>query len=494
MLFNSLEYLIFLPLIFLLGHFSGQKWRWLILLFASLVFYMVLNIPYLVGVLLLVSVSTYGLGLWLHKAKEPRKKWLLLWGGITVNVAILVSLKYLPFLLSNLNLLADVLSLNVHVSDQWTLASIGVSYYVFQAISYLIDLYLETVEPEPHFGYFTLYLSFFPKLLQGPIERASDLLPQIRTAYQVDYDNLRGGLLLILWGMFKKLVIADRLAFFVNEVYDHIPSYSGISLLLATYFYAIQLYCDFSGYTDMALGSARLFNIRLTQNFNFPYGATSVADFWRRWHISFSRWILSYLFTPLQMVFRQARQWGTALALLIAFFASGLWHGANWTFIFWGLLHGLYLAVGTFYRKPQKNLYKKFKLDKTWLQTIWQTVVTFHLVCFSWIFFRANTLTDAFQVVRSLWSGFSSTLSEVVNPELRQHTLYLGQTAREFWLAVVFVGVLFAAHLVIKKHESIEQFLHSRTGWLRWAVYYALAFSTLIFAVYNSNNFVYFQF
>jgi len=403
MTFNTLTYFLFLPLVYLVFCFAGERARWCVLLGASLVFYAALKVPYLLAVLTLVAVATYFFGLAIDGTAEPAAKRRLLWCGIGTDIVILVGMKYLPFLTTNLQALTRLLSLEAWVQPVHPFVAIGVSYYVFQAIAYLADIYLEIEKPERHFGYFALYLSFFPKLLQGPIERAGDLLPQLRGKYQVSHDNLRMGALLFLLGLFKKAVIADRLGIYVDTVYRDVHAYQGLQLALATYAYGFQIYLDFSGYTDMALGSALLFNIRLTQNFNSPYLATSISDFWRRWHISFSRWILDYIFKPLQMHWRDWKNWGTAVALLAAFLVSGIWHGAGWGFIVWGALHGLYMACSVFYKPYQKKIYKSLGLDKSRAQKVFQVLVTFNLVSFTWIFFRANSIADAFHVVKEIF-------------------------------------------------------------------------------------------
>jgi alginate O-acetyltransferase complex protein AlgI len=227
MIFNSLEYFLFLPAVWLVHHFLGQRFRWLFLLVASLTFYASLKVPYLLGVITFVTVATYGFGLWLHRAKHPQLKKRLLWGGIATNVLILVAMKYVPFLTDNINALLSFFDSTIKAPHAQLFVAIGVSYYVFQAISYLIDIYLEIEEPEPHFGYFALYLAFFPKLLQGPIERARDLLPQLKQKYEFNYENMRFGLLLFTWGLFKKVVLADRLGLYVDVVYDDVHAYQG---------------------------------------------------------------------------------------------------------------------------------------------------------------------------------------------------------------------------------------------------------------------------
>ena len=286
----------------------------------------------------------------------------------------------------------------------------GVSFFVLQAISYLIDIYLEVLDPERHFGYFALYLSFFPKLIQGPIERGGDLLPQLHSPYKFDYQRMRLGLWKVEQGLFKKLVIADRLAIFVNAVYDHAQTYTGLPLLLATYLYALQIYFDFSAYTDIALGVAGIFGIRLTDNFNSPYLADSIPEYWRRWHISFSRWILDYIFKPIQMLLRNWQRWGMAIALLITFLFSGIWHGMSWGFVIWGGLHGIYMAGSVLFSPFIKKLFKRFKLERNKLLKIAQVFITFNLVSFSWIFFRAKNLADASYIVTHLLRGIGSSL------------------------------------------------------------------------------------
>ncbi len=381
--FNSSAYFLFLPLVYLLFYVAGERARWVVLLAASLLFYAALNEPYLLAVLFLVTVVTYWFAIMLAAAEAETAKRRLFWLAVTINVFILAAMKYLPYLYEYLRCFTILLPPGTQTQPLKTFIAIGVSYFVFQAISYLCDIYLEIEKPEQHFGYFTLYLAFFPKLLQGPIERTGDLLPQLKSRYEFKYDNMRLGLVLFTWGLFKKVVISDRLGLFVNAVYNDVHSATPLAALLATYAYAFQIYMDFSGYTDMALGSARLFNITLTQNFDNPYLATSIADFWRRWHITFSRWILDYIFKPLQMQWRSKRNWGTAAALIITFLVSGVWHGARWGFVVWGLLHGLYLACSVFYRPGQKWLHKALSVEKTWCLKLWQIIVTFNLISFS---------------------------------------------------------------------------------------------------------------
>jgi len=487
--FNSLKYFLFLPVVYLVFYFAGERARWFVLLAASLLFYAALNVPYLLVVLVLVAITTYGFGIWLDQTESAKARRALLWGGIATNILILVVMKYLPFLSDNLKTLSTLLSLETQLQPVKPFIAIGVSYYVFQAISYLFDIYLEIEKPEKQFGYFALYLAFFPKLLQGPIERAGDLLPQLKTSYEFNYDNMRSGMLLFAWGLFKKVVIADRLALYVDVVYNDVHAFTGLPLLLATYAYAFQIYMDFSGYTDMALGSARLFNINLTRNFNSPYLATSVADFWRRWHITFSRWILDYIFKPLQMQWRNWKNWGTAAALVVAFIISGIWHGASWGFVIWGGLHGLYMACSVFYKPYQKKLHKVLGVDKTGFLKAWQIFITFNLVSFAWVFFRATSLGDAWYVVNNLFdiSSSHSLIQSIGISKYLKANVYMGLGSSQFIAITLFLLAL--NFLRNQDHNKI----FNLTLLQRWAVYYLLLIMLWRFHVSNSQ-FIYFRF
>jgi len=486
MTFSSLNYFLFLPLVFLAHHFSPARFRWIILLLASFLFYAALKVPHLLLVLLSVSTITYGFGIWLGGCAVERTRLRILWGGIGANLLLLILLKYLPFISRILNQLFTITSPGLSIPAAKLIVAIGVSYYIFQAISYLIDIYLDLEKPERHFGYFILYLGFFPKLLQGPIERAGDLLPQLRQAYSFSYENVRAGLLLFVWGLFKKVVIADRLAPMVNLAYDNVHAYQGGAFVLATYLFAVQIYFDFSGYTDMALGSSRLFNINLTDNFNSPYAARSTAEFWRRWHISFSRWILDYIFKPLQISLRGWREYGIAVSLLITFLISGLWHGANWQFLIWGGVHGVYLAAAVFYKPWQKKIHEALHLKKNPLLGYWQVFVTFNLVCFAWIFFRANSIADAGYIVKNILNGPQYLAS------LQQYVAALLADRLEIYILIL------AAIIVSIKHVSSRYFGKRLTGiplWVRWPAYYCIAMVVIVFGVYGTKSkFIYFNF
>jgi len=486
MVFTSAAFILFLPLTYLLFRLCRQPYRWLVLLGASFYFYAALEVYSLLAVLLLVSALAYGGGLWLAGEQPERSRRRRLWLVILAVLSPLLGMKYLPFLADNLNALGAALGVECAVSAP-VLVSIGVSYYVFQAISYLLDVYWGKCAVERHFGYFLLYMALFAKLLQGPIERAGQLLPQLRVPFKFDYAVTRASLVLFAWGLFKKLVIADRLGVYVDAVYTDPGAFSGAPLWLATYAYAFQIYCDFSGYTDMALGVAGLFNLRLTQNFAGPYLATSVADFWRRWHISFSRWILDYIFSPLQMIWRQWRTRATVAALLVTFLVSGVWHGAAWTFIVWGLLHGLFLAGEVLYKPYQKRLHQRFGLAKTRRLKVGQTLVTFHLVCFAWIFFRAGSLADAWHVATHLLSPAGTGGWWAGNPGLA--VFRDGWLSYDLPLALAGLAVLGLVALAKSRRPLFEL-----PAGLRWAAYCGLVTVTLWFGIMTSSAFIYFEF
>lgn len=480
--FTSVEYILFVPLVFLALWAVPRRFGWLVLLLGSWYFYLTLKHLTLLLVLLLITGVTYVGGLLLARCRDSGARRAILCCGIGANLLVLIGMKYLPFLTTNLNLLFTGLSLRFSLPEASTLVAIGVSYFVFQAISYLTDVYWNLVEPERHPGIVALYLGFFPKLLQGPIERAGDLIPQLRVPFRFDQENFRTGLLIFTWGLFKKAVVADRLAPYVDSAYSDPAGHAGFPLIIATYLYAFQIYYDFSGYTDMALGSARMFNIRLTQNFRTPYLAVSVADFWRRWHISFSRWILDYIFRPLQMTWRERRQAGTAAALLVTFLASGLWHGASWCFVIWGGLHGLYLAVSLFAKPYRKKLSKRLGIEKNrWLH-MGSIVLTFNLICLAWIFFRAPTVSDAWYVLTHLTRGGSSVRS-----------FLLGRGMSELLIAGLSLVLVWAGWWVSERLLGGRD-LFAAPAWLRWGAFSALAALILLFTTDSNVGFIYFRF
>lgn len=394
MLFNSQLFAVFLTAVFLLYYILPARFRWVFLLLASYGFYMNLHAAY--GLLLFFStLLTFLLALRLEKAPNQKKKRLCLTGGILPLLAILLVFKLGAPVIDRINALIDAGRLSLHPLTLRILLPAGVSFYFFQSMGYLIDVYKGKVRAERHFGHYALFVSFFPQLLAGPIGRADSLLPQLKAERRFDYDSASYGLKLMAWGYFKKLVIADTFAVTVNQVYDNCRSYVGLVFIITTVMYAIQIYCDFSGYSDIAIGCARLFGVELTTNFKSPYLSFSIREFWSRWHISLSTWFRDYVYIPLGG--SRAGRIRHCLNLFITFLVSGFWHGSALTFLAWGAIHGLLQIIETF-------LYPKRKAGaparkKHW----WQLPLTFCLVCLAWIFFRANSIQDALWILSRLF-------------------------------------------------------------------------------------------
>ena len=497
---TSIQYLIFTVTIIVLYAVTPGKYRWLLLLTASYVFYSSFSAPYLLLILALVTIGTYLCGICISSSENPTGRNIYFWSGVIGNLSVLVGLKYLPFLNENLHALAKILNIKLDFQMGLFFVSIGVSYFAFQAIAYLVDVYLETLKPEKHLGYFALSMSFFPKLIQGPIERGGDILPQMRHLTNVERGNLYVGAHLFLWGLFKKVVIADRLAVFVNPIYADVSGHYGLSFIIATYLFAFQLYFDFSGYTDMARGVARCFNIKLTENFNSPYLAKSTADFWRRWHISFSSWILDYIFKPIQFNLRYWFKWGTPVALMVTFLASGLWHGAAWTYIFWGLIHGVYLSTGILFKKKINGFYKKIGFRKGKLFDWWNVFVTFHLVCFAWVFFRSNTLADGFHIIKSSIIDLPQSLMLLSEKHsVWSEHLMLGQSSIEFCSIILLILIVSCLPEFGKiKNQSkadmddMDWFVRF-PFWLR-GVGYGIVLYLIAFCGASTQSFIYMQF
>jgi D-alanyl-lipoteichoic acid acyltransferase DltB (MBOAT superfamily) len=482
----SIEFFLFFSGVWLVFQVVPVRLRWIVVLLASLGFYATFKSPELILALAAVTFSSFFFGIWINKARKKKYQNIILWAGIAINIAVLALFKFWKPLIS----FVKVGSVFPNV-----LVSIGVSYFTLQGISYLVDISLDREKPERHLGRFALFMSFFPKILQGPIERSGHLLPQINEPPAFNYDRARNGLLLLLWGCFKKVVVADRLGYYVDTVFSNVQAFQGISLILGCVFFSFQIYADFSGYTDMALGMAKLFNIELTQNFSSPYFATSISEFWRRWHISFSRWILDYIFTPLQMRWRSWRKVGTIAALVITFLISGIWHGVSWGFVIWGLMHGFLLSSSYLYKPLQKKLHNMLRLKESKLLHAWQIIVTFCMVTITWIFFRAESMSDAIYVISHLGDKLFQYFTIVIKVLARREDrhlvtdpIFLGKGSSEFILAFLSVVIIMISKWVSKRIDLFHKPLL-----FRWVVYYALVIGTYFMAG-TSRTFIYFQF
>jgi D-alanyl-lipoteichoic acid acyltransferase DltB (MBOAT superfamily) len=489
MLFNSIEFLIFFPIVVVLYFSSPQKYRWVFLLAASYYFYMCWRAEYII-LIIISTLIDYFASIMMEKAKTvfDRRKFLLI--SLFSNLGLLFTFKYFNFFnhsiqsfLNNFNIFYDSPTFNL-------LLPVGISFYTFQTLSYTIDVYRGQRKAEHHLGYFALYVSFFPQLVAGPIERSTNLLPQFFKKYEFDAQRVSNGLKLMLWGFFKKVVIADRLAILVNQVYNNTGNYEGSALLLATYFFAFQIYCDFSGYSDIAIGAAQVMGFKLMDNFNRPYYAKNISEFWKRWHISLSTWFRDYLYIPLGGNKVGKRRWYSNLFL--TFLISGLWHGANWTFVIWGAIHGFYLVFAIWTKKLSDKLYRFLKLYKgSFARKFVDVFITFHLVLFAWVFFRANSLNDAMYIIANT---FPLNIVEFINNFLDPNIeMNLGLNKYEIIIALGNIIIMEIFHL-IQRHNSMRQFLLTKPIIIRYAAYTLLLFLILFFGEFNLQEFIYFQF
>jgi len=412
MLFNSWLFAGFFFVVFLAYFLLPQKARWVMLLAASYYFYMCWDAK-LVILLLLTTVVQYAAARLMTEGHgffaTPRGKKLVLVVGVSVSLAVLFFYKYFDFFSDSLYHLLSYLQLPTHPVLLKLVLPMGISFYTFQTLSYTVDVYRGDMPAEKHFGYFALYISFFPQLVAGPIERADRLLPQLKAEHTFDATRARSGLRRMAIGYFKKIVIADTLAKGVDAVYNHLPGQGGLVLVIATVMFAFQIYCDFSGYSDIAIGCARILGIDLMDNFRAPYLAHSIREFWSRWHISLSTWFRDYVYIPLGG--NRSGVWKQRRNLLLTFLLSGLWHGANWTFVLWGLLHGGLQVVENLLRGRFPKLGKH-----TELHGALEVLCTFTLVCIGWIFFRANNVQDAFYVFGHITDGIRQPLSYLLAP------------------------------------------------------------------------------
>jgi len=484
MLFNSLPFLFFFVSAVAVYFALPYKFRWIWLLCVSYYFYLSLNGTY-VFLIFLTTLVTYYAGLKMGSAEieSKRKRFLIL--SLVFNLGLLFLFKYYYFFNNSLRTVFDHYRLSYPIPELGFLLPLGISFYLFKSVSYTLDVYRRNLIPERNIGIFALYVAFFPQLLAGPIERAARLLPQFYEKFDFDYHRVKDGLKLMLWGFFQKMVIADNLALLVDPVYNLPIRYQGTSLMMATLFYSIQIYCDFSGYSDIAIGAGQVLGFRTMDNFHLPYFSQSIPEFWRRWHISLSTWLRDYLYIPLGGNRVSISRW--YFNLFIVLLICGLWHGANWTFMAWGGLHGCYLILSAMTQKIRKKICEAIGLDKVprFHHTL-RIIVTFLLVSFAWIFFRANTMSDAFYIISNLLSGWEEILNLKDIP--------LWRTLRfELVIGLTSVGILVGVQL-LQRHGDILQMLSRKPAWFRWLVYYFILLSILLSGNFGQKQFIYFQF
>jgi len=474
MLFNSLQFVFFLTAVSLLFYVCPHRLRWLLLLVASYTFYMCWNVFYIV-LIIASTITDYTVGLLLGRTKGATARRALLVTSLAMNLGMLFVFKYWNFFNESAADICAYLGLSWQVPALQVLLPVGISFYTFQTLSYTIDLYRGKLKTETHFGRFALFVSFFPQLVAGPIERAGRLLPQLSRRTTFDPGRATSGLLLILWGLFKKVVIADRLAIYVDAVYSNVPDHNGTTYLLATYAFAFQIYCDFSGYSDIAIGSARLLGVNLMKNFNSPYFARNMQDFWHRWHISLSTWLRDYLYIPLGGNRHGVNR--MFINLMITMLLGGLWHGSSWNFVLWGALHGVALAFLKATENLREGFYSVTRIPEN-IRSVLQMIVTFHFVCLTWVFFRADTLGDSLIIVRGTLSNWGAPF---IDPLLLAH-------------AALGLVTLLTVEALQARGEPLGPWPRKQPMLTRWAASYLLIFAILLLGVENGVQFIYFQF
>ena len=504
MLFNSYQFLIFFVIVTTLYFFIPHQFRWALLLAASCYFYMAF-IPKYILILLVTITVDYFAGIGLETLQGDKRKWLLI-ASILTNIGMLAFFKYFNFANENLAALAHAFGRHYPIKDLEIILPIGLSFHTFQSLSYTIEVYKGNQKAERHFGYLAVYVLFYPQLVAGPIERPQNVLHQYHEEHKFEYQRVTDGLKWMAWGMFKKVVIADRMALFVSSVYDAPHGHQGPALVFATVAFAIQIYCDFSGYSDIALGSAQVMGIRLMKNFNHPYFSKSISEFWRRWHISLSTWFRDYLYIPLGGSRVPKLRW--AFNLIITFLVSGLWHGANWTFLIWGGLHGLYVVVNGLI-EPFWNRLRRFSSAAKFhylLDTI-SLLSTFGLVSFAWIFFRASSISDSFYITSHLFTGWNEFF--ITSADLIQAGLWelikgiftalvdlTSLTRGEILLSGLMLLFLFVMEIKQFRSNLLEQ-INNQKPWIRYMYYSALVVIILVLGTAYTGGqqaFIYFQF
>lgn len=495
MLFNSIAFAIYLPIVFLLYWFvlnKSLRTQNLFLLVSGFVFYGWWDWRFLL-LLVGMAVSNYFIGISIESSETERKSksWLII--GLVVNIGVLCIFKYFNFFIESFIDFIYLFGYNLPHSSTRIVLPVGISFYTFLSISYIIDIHKKNLHANRNAVEVLLSLSFFPIILAGPIQRPSTLLPQIANKRVFEYDRAVDGMKQILWGLFKKVVIADNCAEFANQIFNNSAAYSGSTLLLGAVFFAIQLYGDFSGYSDIAIGTARLFGFNLMRNFAYPYFSRDIAAFWQRWHISLTTWFRDYVFLPLsfaisyrmtkeRILFMKSDLFIYIVASILTWFLTGLWHGANYTYIIWGMIHGLFLILYQWQKKPRKKLLKRIGLNNdNPFVVLTETFITLAIVAVAWIFFRANSIEHAFKYISEIFSSSLFTFPQ----------FHGGINA---YIALLFSGIAILIEWFGKEHDHPIAGIGS--NWpktVRWAFYYTIAMSIFLFAG-KEQQFIYFQF
>jgi D-alanyl-lipoteichoic acid acyltransferase DltB (MBOAT superfamily) len=447
-------------------------------------------VPAYILILLFTIIVGYFVGISMESKQGKRRKHIL-WVGLFSNIGVLAFFKYFNFLNNNLSFLLHGIGVQNPIPYLSIILPIGLSFHTFQEMSYLIEVYRGRFKAERHFGIFSVYVMFYPQLVAGPIERPQHLLPQFREKHYFDFKNLESGIKLMLWGLFKKIVIADRLALYVNSIYNNVEHHNGPTIIVATIFFSFQIYCDFSGYSDIAVGAARVMGFKLINNFNVPYLSKSIAEFWSKWHISLSNWLRDYVYLPVVSGLNKKIKGKKILtidrtiliysgATFVTFAVSGIWHGAAWTFVLLGVLHAIYLIFAIVTKETRFKMAKRIKLDKIpWLYDSTQILITFILVTFAYIFFRANSFEDVVTIIK-----------KISTPEGKIYYEGFEDIAYSLFGIVLLIFI----ELKSKYFPGQITFLYNRNWLIRSLAYAGTVIVILLIGVFDGGQFIYFQF
>jgi alginate O-acetyltransferase complex protein AlgI len=521
MLFNSIDFFIFMPGVILVYFLLPHARRWIWLLASSCFFfgyfyyssYAAGKTPVYYYILVAASVLSvilvnYVIAIIIDRNRSKGAKTLRIYllFGLLFPLALLFLFKYLNFFNQTITQIASFLRLNYPIQVLHIIVPVGISYYTFHSLSYIIDVY-RGQRPERHFGIFSLYMLFFPKIVAGPIERSGRLIPQFREEHTFDYQRFIDGLTLMGWGFFKKIVIADRCAIIVNEVFNSPHGYQGIYLIIACFCFSFQVYCDFAGYSDIAIGTAQLMGFKLTDNFKRPFLSTSIFDLWRRWHITLISWFRDYVYIPLGG--KRVARWRWQYNIMVIFILSGIWHGANWTFIIWASLNGFYQLFSIWTEKFREHFVRLIGLTKLpRFHKVIKILITYLLFTFAAIFFRANNTTEGFYIITHLHTGFGDlfkTISVMDYEKLKlflviqNKVTFLGFAKPAFLPEMATLAVTLIAWYTVEiiqenSSQPLRSLISQKPWYIRWALYYALLFSLVFLGVYANQQFLYFKF
>lgn len=527
---NSLKFILFVILVIIAYFVTPKKYKWVILLLSSYIFYW-MNSNRLIVFILITTVSIYFLGLILgrinkklalesqniekeekKKLKEKAKKRqkMIVFIALVINLGILGVIKYFNFFSGNINGLLNLFQINIQIPNMQFILPLGISYYTLQAISYIIDVYRQKIEPDEHFGKVALFLAFFPQIVEGPIGRYKELADQLYTPHNIKFENIKNGSLLMLWGFFEKMVVADRLGIFVDAVFSNYTQYSGIIIICAVLFYTFQIYADFAGCINIVRGVAEIFEITLEENFKRPFFSKSIQEFWRRWNITLGTWLKEYVFysvafskwclhltTKLKGTLKKhthlAKTIPSLCPLFFVWFANGLWHGASWKYVLYGMYYFTIMAIGMLLEPIFKKIINWLKINVTSKKyKIWQTLRTFILVNIGMLLFRSSNITTAFTILKSVF--IFSDWKEMINGKM----LSLGLEMGDFIILIISIIIMLIVDFLQERNYHIRKEIEKRNVLVRWIIYYCGIFSVILFGIYgkdyNPSSFIYGQF